>query len=241
MISASLILLSSVLTGQPEASAVKLYKQKAGGGSFQIILADLTRPDIKAQIVLAQGFPGTDEPFTGMVKRTPGILAAINGAYFDKQTKKPIGDIWIDGSLMSRGLMGTAFCVTPEGRMDIIRVVRHKGQDWTKYESVLACGPALVLDGQVDCDWRSEGFRDPHVTGSTSRMGLGYRQDGKLLLVRGQTSQTFEQFAESMRQLGCWEAMNLDAGASRGFFSQGSLHERPGRRLTNILAIVKVS
>lgn len=239
MVSASLIFASFALTGQPEAPAVRLFNQKAGGGSFQVIIADLTRPDIKAHIVMAQGFPGTDEPFTGMVKRTPGILAAINGAYFDKQTKKPIGDIWAKGALLSLGLMGTAFCVAPNGVMDISRVVRHKGQDWTKYETVLACGPALVLDGQVDCDWRSEGFRDPHVTGSTKRMGLGYRQDGKLLIVRGQTSQTFEEFAESMKQLGCWEAMNLDAGASRGFYHQGSFLEKPGRRLTNILAIVK--
>ncbi len=239
MISASLFLIAAQGMGQAVAPTVKVYKQKAAGASFQVIEADLSNAKIKAQIVLAQGFPGTDEPFKGMVSRTPGVLAAINGSYFDKQTKKPIGDIWTRGYLMNRGLMGTAFCVAPSGEMDIIRVVRHKTQDWTKYESVLACGPALMLDGQVDCDWRSEGFRDPHVTGSTSRMGLGYRQDGKLLLVRGQTSQTFEQFAESMKQLGCWEAMNLDSGASRGFYHQGSFIEKPGRRLTNVLAIVK--
>lgn len=123
--------------------------------------------------------------------------------------------------------------------MDIQRVVRHKGVDWSRFESVLACGPALVLDGKIDCDWQGEGFRDPQVVGSTTRMGIGYTATKKLLLVRCNTSVTFEKFASVMLALGCHEAMNLDSGASRGFYFRGNFIEKPGRKLTNGLAIVQ--
>lgn len=217
----------------------RLESRSVGQANVQVIRVALAGGECKLRIRLASGFPGTDETFESIVKGTGGIVAAINGAYFDKGTKLPIGDIWTGGKLVRKGLMGTAFCVSKSGRMDIRRVTRHRGVDWSAWESVLACGPALVLDGKVDVDWQGEGFRDPHVTGKTSRMGLGYTKEGELLLVRGLTSQTFEEFASTMLKLGCHEAMNLDSGASRGFYFQGKFIEKPGRRLTNVIAIVK--
>ena len=70
-------------------------------------------------------------------------------------------------------------------------------------------------------------------------MGIGYDVSRRLYLVRATTSVTFEEFATAVQQLGCFEAMNLDSGASRGFYYEGKYIERPGRRLTNILAIVR--
>ena len=70
-------------------------------------------------------------------------------------------------------------------------------------------------------------------------MGIGYDNNGWLYLVRATTRVTFEEFADAMLRLGCFEAMNLDSGASRGFYYEGKYIEKPGRRLTNILAIVR--
>lgn len=215
------------------------FQTVSQGVKLDVIKADLKRTDLAVRIVLADGFPDGDEAFDSMVKKTPGIVAAINGAYFDKYTLKPIGDIWTGGQLVRKGLMGTAFCIRDDNTMDIRRVERHRGVDWSEFSSVLACGPALVLDGKVDCDWEAEGFRDPHVTGSTTRMGLGYTAANELLLVRCNSRVTFSEFAKAMRGLGCHEAMNLDSGASRGFFFDGTFIEKPGRLLTNVLAITR--
>ena len=235
MFMSTLICLSLVSFDEP----IVRFQKTIDNVKLDVIQANMSRPELGVKIILAAGFPDSDETFETMVKKAPGVLAAINGAYFDKNTKKPIGDIWTEGRLVRKGLMGTAFCITNENVMDIQRVVRHKGVDWSRFESVLACGPALVLDGKIDCDWRGEGFRDPHVTGSTTRMGIGYTVTKKLLLVRCNTSVTFEEFASVMLALGCHEAMNLDSGASRGFYFQGNFIEKPGRKLTNGLAIVQ--
>lgn len=220
-------------------SPLSHFQRTAAGAKLDVIQIDMSSGAYGVRIQLADGFPGGDESFASMVKRTPQVVAAINGAYFDKTTKLPIGDIFTDGKLVRKGLMGTAFCVRKDGTMDIRRVTRHRGVDWSEFESVLACGPALVLEGKVDCDPAGEGFRDPHVTGKTTRMGVGYDREGRLLLVRSTTAQTFPAFAESMLALGCYEAMNLDSGASRGFYYQGTFIEQPGRKLTNALAIVR--
>lgn len=230
----ALILAATLLVPSP----VVLTSRNVRGAKCEVIQADLSDGRLEARVVLAEGFPGTDESFSSMVARS-GAVAAVNGAYFDKYSKKPIGDIWTDGQLWNRGLMGTALCLGEEGEIDIQRVVRHKGVDWSAYRSVLACGPALVLDGRIDCDWASEGFRDPSVTGSTYRMGVGYTQAGKLLLVMCRKSVTFEAFAAIMADLGCYEAMNLDAGASLAMWFQGKTIRQAGRRLTNLLVIGK--
>ena len=217
------------------------FSKNVGKVALDVVRVDMLDGRYGVKIGLASGFPGTDEPFESMIGSIEGVVAAINGAYFDKATKLPIGDIWTAGTLARKGLMGTAFCVRSDNQLDIRRVQRHRGVDWSTYQSVLACGPALVLDGRVDCDWEAEGFRDPHITGSTSRMGIGYDSGGRLYLVRTSTRVTFEEFADAMLRLGCFEAMNLDSGASRGFYFQGRYIEKPGRRLTNILAVVKKS
>ncbi|MDI9636903.1 hypothetical protein QPK87_32230 [Kamptonema cortianum] len=52
---------------------------------LDVIQADMSRPELGVKIILATGFPDGDETFENMVKKTPGALAAINGAYFDKK------------------------------------------------------------------------------------------------------------------------------------------------------------
>lgn len=217
-------------------SPVTMAVVKAAGATCRVITIDLTDQRVRVGVVLAEGFPGTDEPFASMIKRTTPV-AAINGAYFSKETLKPIGDIVSGGALVNKGLMGTAFTLTPERNPDIMRVIRHKTTAWGLYDTVLACGPALILDGKKDVNWEGEGFRDPHVTGSTKRMAVGYTADKKLLFVYVDKGVTFDKEAEVMAALGCQEAMNLDGGASLAMSYNGKTFLSPGRRLTNLLAV----
>jgi len=215
---------------------LSLKTETVAGFKVRVIRADLASPRIKVGVVLAQGFPGADESFASMIKRN-SPAAVINGAYFDKFTKLPIGDIVTGGQVRHSGRMGTALTLTPEQTPDLLRVVRHKTYAWGTYETVLACGPALVLDGKVNVDAGGEGFRSAAIQGKIARMGVGYSQDRVLFLVQFLSKATFDDMAKVFLGLGCFEAMNLDAGASLGMAWRGKILTQPQRKLTNLLAV----
>lgn len=225
-------LLAVTLGAEPQHERMAVNK-----ANVDIVRIPMSGGEYRAEVVLAAGFPGSDESFASMVSK-PGAVAAINGAYFDRYTKKPIGDIWTGGSLRNFGAMGTALTIKADGALDILRVQRHKRVDWAQFETVLACGPALVLDGRVDCDPSGEGFRDPAVMGRVTRMGVGYTANGDLLLVRCAKA-AFSEFATVMLKVGCHEAMNLDSGASAALWLKGKTLVPAGRRLTNVLAVFR--
>lgn len=201
-----------------------------------IIRADTQNPRVRIGVITAEGGIGNDETFASMIRRTEPA-AAVNGAYFDKGTKKPIGDIVSNGRVINEGRMGTAFTVNDEGKMDILRVIRHKRYGWGGYQTVLACGPALLLDKVLDVQCGQEGFRDPSVTGSTPRMGLGIDSKGILTMAYIKKPVTFIRMAQIFQKLGCEEAMNLDGGASLAMYYRGNTVKVPGRRLTNVLGV----
>ncbi len=116
-------------------------------------------------------FPGTDQDALAIVRRDKAQIA-INGAYFSMDTLRPIGDIVVDGLQRNYGGMGTVLAIAEDGIAIIQRVPRSKRIDWSRYEmpseeggepqvvrftTVLGCGPALVLDGQVDVDPQAAG------------------------------------------------------------------------------------
>jgi uncharacterized protein YigE (DUF2233 family) len=203
-----------------------------------VITADMKQANIYANVILAKGFPGTDENFESMIKK-PQLITAINGAYFDVNTLKPIGDIWTDGELQSFGGMGTVFCLGDKGEMDIRRVERHRRQNWSSWSVVLGCGPALMLDGKINCDPESEGFRNPKILGKAARMGLGITKDRRLMFVLCRGAVTLPEFAAVFQKLGVHEAMNLDAGGSLGMWYRGKTIQKPSRKLTNLLAVYR--
>lgn len=216
-------------------SPIQLTSPVVQGKRTTVVSVQLNDPRTRVEVGLAAGFPGTDESFESMVKRMRPTVS-VNGAYFDKFTLKPIGDIWQEGTMLNRGLRGTAFCLRSDKSVVFRRVEMNRGQNWTPYRTVLACGPALILDGRKDVDARGEGFGD-YVIAPAPRMGVGVTSDQRLLLVHVRDRVTFEQFAEVMAGLGCTGAMNLDAGASLAMYAQGKYLLKPGRRLTNVINV----
>ncbi|MEO7720080.1 MAG: phosphodiester glycosidase family protein [Capsulimonas sp.] len=218
------------------AADTALIHTRIDGASVTYIAVNLTSPGVSMRPEVCTGFHGGDELFSSMVKRNRPI-AAINGAYFDKITKYPIGDLVAEGKLIHSGRMGTALAIKTDGAPEMRRVDWGHAADWTGYRTVIACGPALVLDGKIDVNPELERFSDPHVMGSTSRMAIGYTSDMHLILAHIQTPVTFRREAQIMLSLGCVGAMNLDAGASLGMYYKGQFLATPSRRLTNIICI----
>lgn len=231
-----LVLLGSlcprVEAGQPD----RLLLVKADGVECRVISVDLKAPTVRVTVLTPKGFPGTAEPFGTLLARHKPTIA-VNGAYFSKATLRPIGDIVVNGELLHKGLKGTALAITRDNEAVIRRVQPHRTQDWSAYTTVLACGPALVLNNEIDVLVADEGFSDPHILGAQTRMGVGLTADGRLLIVNTLQPVTFPHWARVMKALGCRDAMNLDAGASLAMSYRGRTLVRPGRNLTNLLAV----
>jgi len=214
-----------------------LRSQIADGIAVRTIEVDPRDPRIRVTVATASGFPRGDEPFPSLLARYHPILA-VDGAYFSKRTLAPIGDIVVDGQVRYQGMMGTALALTSDGEAVIRRVIPDHAMDWSGYDAVLACGPALVLNGRIDVDPAGERFHDPHVMGATRRMGIAVLPGGHLLFVTTQAAVTFERWAAVMASLGARDALNLDAGASLAMAYRGHVIESPGRRLTNLIVVV---
>jgi exopolysaccharide biosynthesis protein len=209
----------------------------AAGVRVRTIEIDPHNPHIRISIATSRGFPLRDETFGSMLERVRPIIA-INGAYFSERTRRPIGDIVVDGRLRYAGMMGTALALTRSGDATIERVVRDHRTDWTGYESVLACGPALVLNSRIVVDPLYEHFHDPHVMRATRRLGIALLRSGHLLIVETATPVTFGRWARVMRALRAQDALNLDAGASLAMTYRGHVLEHPSRRLTNLFVVL---
>jgi uncharacterized protein YigE (DUF2233 family) len=209
----------------------------AAGVRVRTIEIDPHNPRIRVSIATARGFPLRDESFGSMLGRVQPIVA-IDGAYFSERSRQPIGDIVVNGRLRYAGMMGTALALTPGGDALIERVVRDRRADWTGYDMVLGCGPALVLDGRVDVNPRYEHFHDPHVMRSTRRLGIAVLRNGDLLIVETAVPVLFDRWARVMQSLGARDALNLDAGASLAMTYRGHVLEHPSRRLTNLFVVL---
>lgn len=104
----------------------------------------------------------------------------------------------------------------------------------------------MVKAGKVWLSPLSEGFKDAGVLGVGSRTAIGFPASrDKLLLVTFLDSLSLEAEAKVMQAMasrprpcyGCFEAMNLDGGASVALAHQGEILLPPGRNLTNVLVV----
>lgn len=233
---AVLLLLSLLGANAPDDPIGAVRTRTVDGIRLRTLDVDLADPRVRVSIQTARGFPHGSEDFRTLVARARPVVA-INGAYFSKQTYAPIGDVVIAGKIVHRGLMGTALAITRRNEVTIRRVRPDRTEDWSRYETVLACGPALVLDRRIDVDPAFERFHDPHVMRAARRMGIAMLLDRRLTIVTTADPVTFAQWARVMYDLGATDAMNLDAGASLAMYVRGKTLLAPSRKLTTILTI----
>jgi exopolysaccharide biosynthesis protein len=99
-----------------------------------------------------------------------------------------------------------------------------------------------LRQGEIRLNPRIEGFKDPAVLGNSARTAIGFTQDGtKLILANFEINLTLQQEAEAMKAIGCYEAMNLDGGASRALANKTNIIVPAGRPLTNVIVIYDVT
>lgn len=216
--------------------SIKFWQTVAASVPVKVITVDLNDPNVKVSAVMARRGDGTAEPFRQMIERAnPNV--AVTGTFFSLNNLKPIGDIVVDGSLVHFGGMGTALCITPRNRAQMVTVAWGRHHDWSDYDFVCACGPRLLRRGRVVLDPHAERFKDKHMLAPNSRIGVGVTRGNKLVFVMTRKPIYLGRLAKAMRALGVSEAMNLDAGTSTGFYYNGATLARPGRSLTNMIVV----
>ena len=229
--SAKLMLLIAVVaavivayTARPRASLdehIKVVEIKLGQG-------------VELRPVLAGGRPGRAASFSDMVSNLRPY-AAINGTYYDERMR-PVGDILIDGKLVSRGGQRNAIAVTRTGKITFIRRGR-RGFEWSGCRAGLAAGPRLVHKGRIALDPVADGFSRESLSKKAWRSGVGIARNQKLLLVTAKKPLTLDQFARVMLDLGADEAMNLDGGGACGLYHKGKTLASPVLPMTNLLVV----
>lgn len=226
----------------PVPPPVVLERKTPLGVPVKVITANLRSPRVRVTVLMAAGGAGHNESFGAMMARAVPA-AAVTGTFFDTRSLLPIGDIVIGGQIAHFGGRGAALCVAPDPLTGATRAQirpnaglwRHT--DWSSYESVLAGGMWLMRGGALTLDWRAQGFRDPSLFRPNPRVAVGLTASGKLLLVATGKRVSLGRWAKVLKELGAVDALNLDGGSSTGMFYQGHAVIRPGRRLTNTLAV----
>lgn len=155
------------------------------------------------------------------------------------------GDVGIPPSgfvLFFRGSLknqASQFTIGADVRPQIVISADRDTEAWQAVLEALGAGPRLVTDGAITYNPESEGFQDPKILNNQGqRSAIGILKDGRVLLV-SVGGPTVRELADIMKQLGAYQAMNLDGGASSGLCVNGAMLTRPGRQLSNILAFVR--
>lgn len=96
---------------------------------------------------------------------------------------------------------------------------------WWKMQTAVGGGPTLIHDGEIRITDKEEQIF-PGEQGKEARTAMGYTRDNRLiiLVIQGGANAggaTFEQEARILKNLGCYEALNLDGGANSGMVVNG--------------------
>lgn len=232
-----------------QAKPVEVSSQTVAGASFYLTTIDLADPEIYITIGLANNailannsqVTGGDEPFENMVARYRAAVVA-NGTFFGKDEQKSVlGNMVAAGKFLKYSRWenyGTTLGIKAGNQLEMVTARTEGKPDWSQHWFSLTCGPRLVKEGKVWLSPLSEGFKDSHVLGVGSRTAIGFPASrDKLFLVTFLDSLSLEAEANVMRAIGCFEAMNLDGGASVGLAHQGKIVLPAGRNLTNVLVV----
>ncbi|MBE9184228.1 phosphodiester glycosidase family protein [Microcoleus sp. LEGE 07076] len=232
-----------------QAKPVEVKSQTVADASFYLTTIDLADPEIYITIGLANNaalannskLTAGDEPFENMVERYQAAVVA-NGTFFGKDEQKSVlGNMVSAGKFLKYSRWenyGTTLGIKAGNQLEMVTARIEGKPDWSQHWFSLTCGPRLVKGGKVWLSPLSEGFKDSHVLGVGSRTAIGFPASrDKLFLVTFLDSLSLEAEAKVMLAIGCFEAMNLDGGASVGLAHQGQILLPAGRNLTNVLVI----
>ncbi len=228
---------------------VLLTKKKIGLVPFYQLTISLDDPDAYIVVRLPNNarqansttFKGGDETFERFIKQFPSA-AMVNGTFFSKDDQERVmGNLVSDGKILKYSRwenFGTTLSIGKDDRLEMVTARDEGKPSWDDKWFSLTCGPRLLKHGEVWLDPKLEGFTDSHVFGAGPRCAVGYPRAGnKLIFVNFMRGLTLEEEARLMKSLGCYEAMNLDGGASKALAQRQTVLVKPGRPLTNVISI----
>ena len=130
-------------------------------------------------------------------------------------------------------------------KIDFNRYVKHKtsllknledipdSRKW-KMQTAIGGGPVLLQNGEIKITNNEElKFAGKAINDKHPRTVMGYTKDGKLiiLMIEGRNpvahGATLGQEAQILKDLGCWEALNLDGGGSSCMLINGKETIKP--------------
>ncbi|MBE9257443.1 MULTISPECIES: phosphodiester glycosidase family protein [Dolichospermum] len=237
------------LTLPSYAQPVQVNKSQINGIPFYQTIVDLTDPKTLMTMGLAKNasFANTiqktsgDEEFSKLVARYKAAVVA-NGTFFAKNPQKTVlGNMVAGGRFVKYSRwenFGTTLGLGVGNKPEMVTARVDGKPEWNKHWFSLTCGPRLLRQGEIWINPSIEGFKDPVVLGNSDRTAIGFTQDGtKLILANFEINLSLQQEAEAMKAIGCYEAMNLDGGASRALANKTNIVVPAGRPLTNVIVI----
>ncbi|MBO4349728.1 MAG: phosphodiester glycosidase family protein [Proteobacteria bacterium] len=157
-----------------------------------------------------------------------GLQVTVNTNFYNMNTITPNsiavsdGDVWHDGNNDKYAQIG----FTKDGVLKWVRMSSSENAQPWMYNVVSGMGELLV-DGQIPSDVLTSSACKSlgHCSNYRSRTGFGVSQDGKYIywVVSKGDGQSgggvkLDRFAEQMRNVGSYFAINLDGGGSSGLY-----------------------
>lgn len=122
---------------------------------------------------------------------------------------------------------------------DKVAINYNLNPNWEDTSHIISGGPYLLKDGDVFIDATSQKLNS--ITGRNPRTAIGYTKDNVMLMVtvdgrkEGLSGVTLKELASIMKDLGCYEAINLDGGSSTVMYVDGNVYT--GSNVKNSTAI----
>lgn len=233
---ACLGLLAAALPASAHPGAVGYEHRRVAGVRAHVITVNLNDREVEVTLVLARDGIGKAESFASMIHRTRPD-AAITGTFFGVKGLLPIGNLVRDGQLLYPAATGTTLAITRDNQALLVTTRADQPCDWSQYATALFTGPTLVREGKYAVAPWAEGFKDPGHYRRARRTAVGITSNNKLLLVAVASPISLTRMAAVMKALGARHAVGLDGGTSAALHYRGSTLVRPGRRLTNVIAV----
>jgi len=164
-------------------------------------------------------------------------------------SKKREADIaWVFSDSTNRNSFGMQGAIEPmkdsintisfENAIYMTSIVTHGGASPTlkkwKMRTAVGGGPVLLQLGKINITNNEElKFVGKAINDKHPRTAMGYTKDGKLiiLMIEGRNAvahgATLGQEAQILKDLGCWEALNLDGGGSSCMLVNGKETIKP--------------
>ena len=237
------IFLFLILSLPVKGESINYSSPVVNGTDIHLIKVDLNDQSLYVTPIVPPGFDAIEDvyPVTAMDKIIelyhPKIL--INGTYFDLNEGYPIGNLVMEGNLVNEGYNGSALCIDYNNRPDFILFTGCIGRylDLSRWKSVMCSGPTLVYKGETYCFNPQEGHKDQGLYRNTKRSVLGITKDNHLLITGIDRDVSLRETGEIMKSIGSYYACNLDGGTSTGLYVDGKYLIRPGRTVSNFLAV----